>query len=57
MATGNTLKREELKQETDRYYKWTLNAMHQHIAKEMKEYEAKMLKEAEAVESGEEVIY
>lgn len=56
LATGNTVKREEWKQETDRYYKWTLNAFKEHVFKEMEEHRIKMFKEA-AAKSGEEVTY
>ena len=56
LATGNTVKREEWKQETDRYYKWTLNAFKEHIFKEMEEHRIKMFKEA-AAKRGEEVTY
>ena len=56
LATGNTVKREEWKQETDRYFKWTLNALREHIFKEMEEHGIKMFKE-EAAKRGEEVTY
>jgi hypothetical protein len=56
LATGNSVKREEWKQETDRYFKWTFNAFKEHIFKEMEEHGVKMLKE-EAAKSGEEVTH
>jgi len=55
LATGETVKREELKKETDVYFKWILNALKEETNQKLKE-QAKLLKE-EAAKRGEEVIY
>lgn len=58
LATGDTVKREEWKKETDMYHKVTFNAMKQYILKGMKENVDKMLKEEEeTVKSGIEVTH
>jgi hypothetical protein len=56
LATGETVKREKLKKETDVYFKWILNALKEETNQKLKEQAANLLKEA-AAKRGEEVTY
>jgi len=55
LATGETVKREELKKETVVYFKWILNALKEETNQKLKEHEANLLKEEAAAKRREEV--